>query len=60
MLSLSSAKIKVEIDKSLFRPLDNPELVCDYSKMRKITNWKPEIPISQTLSSTLDYWRLIV
>jgi len=60
MLSLSSAKIKVEIDKSLFRPLDNPELVCDYSKIKKITNWKPEIPISQTLSSTLDYWRLIV
>ena len=60
LLSLSKAKIKVEIDKSLFRPLDNPELVCDADKFKKLTGWKPEIKIETTLKETLDYWRDII
>jgi GDP-4-dehydro-6-deoxy-D-mannose reductase len=59
MLSFSSAKIKVEVDKSLFRPIDDPELVCDNTKINKL-GWKPEIPIEKTLKDTLDYWREII
>lgn len=59
LISLSSAKIKVEEDESLMMPSDNPELVCDFSKFAQITSWKPEIPIQKTLSDTLDYWRRI-
>ncbi len=59
LLSFSNAKIKIEIDKSLFRPIDDPELVCDASKLNKL-GWKPEIPIEQTLNDTLDYWRQII
>jgi GDP-4-dehydro-6-deoxy-D-mannose reductase len=60
LLSLSTAKIKVEIDKSLFRPIDNPDLVCDGAKFRKLTGWEPEIGIDETLKDTLDYWRNII
>lgn len=60
LLSFSSAKIKVEIDKSLFRPIDDPELVCDATKINNLTGWKPEIPIEKTLKDTLDYWRDII
>lgn len=59
LLSFSSAKIKIEPDKSLFRPIDDPELVCDASKLIKVTGWQPEIPIETTLKDTLDYWRNI-
>ncbi|MCL6096432.1 MAG: GDP-mannose 4,6-dehydratase [Patescibacteria group bacterium] len=60
LLSLSKAKIKVEVDKSLFRPADDPELVCDASKFKKLTGWKAEVNIDTTLKNTLDYWRNII
>lgn len=60
LLYLSKAEIKVEVDKSLFRPIDNPELVCDATRFKKLTGWKPEIQIDTTLKDTLDYWRNII
>ena len=60
LLSLSKAEIKVEVDKSLFRPSDNPDIVCDTTKFKKLTGWKPEIEIDTTLKDTLDYWRNII
>ncbi len=60
LLSLSNSKIQIEVDKSLLRPADNPELVCNYEKFFKITGWKPEISLDQTLTDTLDYWRNII
>ena len=60
LLSMSNTDIKVETDKTLFRPIDNPDLVCDSSKFKKLTNWKPEISIEETLKDTLDYWRQII
>lgn len=60
LLSFSSAKVKVEVNKELLRPSDNPDLVCDSTKLRELTDWKPEIPIEKTLKDTLDYWRNII
>lgn len=57
LLSFSSAKISVKVDESLLRPVDNPDLVCDYSKLKSTTGWKPEIPLDKTLQNVLDYWR---
>ena len=60
LLSYSESEIKVESDKSLLRPIDNPDLVCDYSKLSALTGWKPTIQIEKTLRDTLDYWRNII
>jgi len=60
LLSMSSAKIDIEVDNSLLRPSDNPELLCDPSKFVKLTGWNPGIPIKKTLEDTLDYWRNII
>jgi len=60
LISMSKVKIKIEKDKTLMRPGDNPELVCDPTKFVKLTNWKPMIPIETTLKDTLDYWRNII
>lgn len=57
LLSFSKKDIKVEKDPQLLRPIDVPELVCDNTKIKEKTGWKPEIPIEKTLSDTLDYWR---
>jgi len=60
LISFSSVKIVVETDPSLFRPIDEPELVCDNTKLKKATGWKPTIPIDKSLKDTLDYWRNIL
>lgn len=60
LISMSSSKIRVEKDETLFRPSDNPDLVCDRTKFTKLTGWKPQISIDETLKDTLDYWRNII
>ncbi len=58
--SFSTKKIHIEKDPNLIRPSDNPELLCNASKIKQATKWHCEIPIEQTLKDTLDYWRSIV
>ncbi len=60
MLKESTTSITVETDESLLRPVENPELICDATKVRDATRWMPVIPLEQTLKDTLDYWRGIV
>lgn len=60
LISMSSRKIKIQKEKSLFRPSDNPELMCDADKFKKLTGWKPETSIDTTLKDILDYWRNII
>ena len=59
LISMSSVKIKIEKEKDLMRPGDNPELLCNPNKFIKLTHWKPEASIESTLKDTLDYWRNI-
>ncbi|MBC2455741.1 GDP-mannose 4,6-dehydratase [Clostridium beijerinckii] len=57
LLSLSTTKIKVEIDPERLRPSDVPIIQCDNSKIKAHVNWIPEYDIKNTLKDTLDYWR---
>jgi len=57
LINFSNKKISVKIDKDLLRPIDNPELVCDATKINGIIGWKAEIPLNKTLEDTLNYWR---
>ncbi|MBA3723907.1 MAG: GDP-mannose 4,6-dehydratase [Candidatus Levybacteria bacterium] len=60
LLSYSTKMVELKIDPARFRPIDVPEVVCDYGKFHKRTGWKPEIPFEKTLQEILDYWRKIV
>lgn len=57
LISLSSAKIKIVVDETLFRPVDTKKIICDFSKFNLATGWVPKIEIRQTLSDTIDYER---
>jgi len=57
LLSFSKIKVKIKRDPKLMRPSDVPVLICDSSKFREVTGWKPEIDLEKTLKDTLDYWR---
>lgn len=57
LLSLSTVRVRIEVDPSRLRPSDNPVILGSHARLTADTGWKPEIPIEQTLADLLDYWR---
>jgi GDP-4-dehydro-6-deoxy-D-mannose reductase len=49
--------IPYEVDSSLFRPTDEPIILGNINKAKRILGWEPKISLEQTISDTLDYWR---
>ena len=49
--------IEVHVDPARVRPVDQPLLVADPSKLRAATGWEPRFTIEQTLADMLQYWR---
>jgi GDP-4-dehydro-6-deoxy-D-mannose reductase len=57
LLSLAKKSIRVEVDTGKFRPLDNPQITGDCSRIRSEFGLRPEIAMEKTLLDLLDYWR---
>jgi len=57
LLSYSKLNVKIKKDPERMRPSDVPILIADNTKFTQLTNWKPEIPIKQTLLDLLNFWR---
>ena len=49
--------VKVVKDRARQRPSDLPILAASLAKTRRMTGWRTEIPLAQTLEDTLEYWR---
>ncbi len=54
---LSPSDIAFVTDQKLLRPIDLPVVCGDYTKTMQATGWSPKIPIEETLSDLLSYWR---
>jgi GDP-4-dehydro-6-deoxy-D-mannose reductase len=57
LIDISGVDVKVRTDRGRLRPSDVPLLEGDNSSFVADTGWKPEIPMEQTLSDLLDFWR---
>jgi len=58
LLKFSKIKnIKIESDKSRFRPIDADYQMFDNSKIRSFIDWKPEISVKKMLEDLLNHWR---
>ncbi len=55
--SRARVPVEVHVDPARVRPVDQPLLVADASKLRAATGWEPALSIEQTLADMLDYWR---
>ena len=60
LLSLSTVRVRIEVDPSRLRPSDNPVILGSHARLTADTGWTPQIPIEQTLSDLLDDWRIRV
>ena len=54
---LSSADFAVVQDPKLMRPSDEKVIFGDSTKLKDRTGWSQTVPIEQTVSEMLDYWR---
>ncbi len=50
--------ITIEVDLNRLRPLDEPILRGDNSRLVALTGWQPQISMQQIIIESLDYWRL--
>jgi len=57
LVSLSAVEVEIRQDPSRMRPSDIPSLICDSTRFHRETGWEPQIPLEQTLSDILQYWR---
>lgn len=48
---------EVRVDPARLRPLDEPILTGDNSRLRRDTGWEPQIGMAQIVAELLDYWR---
>ncbi len=51
------SNVKIEIDKSRFRPAEVEILICDYSKARDQLGYRPRIPLTKALMDNIEYFR---
>jgi GDP-4-dehydro-6-deoxy-D-mannose reductase len=56
-LSFSKAPLEVEVDRNVMRPRDPSIVAADVTKFRKLSGWRPNITLEQSLEDTLNYWR---
>lgn len=57
LVDVACVPITVVPDPNRMRPADVPVVFCDARRFHACTGWQPEIPLSQTVSDTLHYWR---
>jgi GDP-4-dehydro-6-deoxy-D-mannose reductase len=49
--------VTVETDPALLRPSDEPVIFGDSSKLIAATGWSQQVPLEQTITDMLAYWR---
>lgn len=57
MLARARVPITVRTDPALFRPIDQPVVLGDNSRIREELGWAPRIPLEQTVDDVMEYWR---
>ena len=57
LLAMAKRPLRFEADPDLLRPVDVPVLRGDHQRLTAATGWRPEIPLSATLTDLLDDWR---
>lgn len=57
LMALAGVDLPVVVDPTRIRPVDQPDLRGDPSRVTAATGWSPAIALEDTLSAVLDYWK---
>ena len=57
IISLCSQPIKVKVDPERVRPIDNPVICCDYSKIKAELGWEPQYKVFDALKEMFEYYK---
>jgi GDP-4-dehydro-6-deoxy-D-mannose reductase len=57
LTGLARREVRVHVDASKLRPADLPMLEGSAARLERLTGWKPEHRLEDTLEEVLDYWR---
>jgi len=57
LVNAAKVDIEVGVDPAKLRPVDFPVLYGDAGKLERLTGWKPEYRLEDTLRDVLAYWR---
>ncbi|MDQ3954987.1 MAG: GDP-mannose 4,6-dehydratase [Actinomycetota bacterium] len=57
LIGLAEVDIEVRVDNSKFRPADPPLLQGSADKLHRVTGWKPQHRLEDTLREVLTFWR---
>ncbi|MDQ3963438.1 MAG: GDP-mannose 4,6-dehydratase [Actinomycetota bacterium] len=60
LVDMAEISLEVVVDPEKLRPVDFPVLYGSAAKLERLTGWKPEYRIEDTLRSVLDHWRAVV
>ena len=59
VLKLIAGDTPYEVANYLLRPTDEPIILGNINKAKDLLGWKQEITLEQTITDTLDYWRIL-
>ncbi|MGH2757001.1 MAG: GDP-mannose 4,6-dehydratase [Actinomycetota bacterium] len=57
LVGFATVALEVRTDPAKIRPVDFPVLYGDSGKLERLTGWKPEFRLEDTLADVLRYWR---
>ena len=58
VLAQGTVPVQIVVDPARLRPVDEPILRGDNSRLRKITGWEPRIGMEQIITELLEFWRM--
>jgi len=56
LIELSGVAVEVETEQRRINPVDIPCLYGSYAKIERDTNWRPQVPLRQSLADALTDW----
>jgi dTDP-glucose 4,6-dehydratase len=56
-LIMRGGTLKIRVEQSRLRPYDVTRLICDSSKLRNLTGWKPEVEMEEGLKKTVEWYK---
>jgi GDP-4-dehydro-6-deoxy-D-mannose reductase len=57
LVAMSAVPVTVTVDPGRYRPSDNLIVWGDRGRIERELGWSPQIPLNQTLTDLLNYWR---